>query len=236
VNVIWHELECGRYRADLPVWRSLAAASGGAILDVGAGTGRVTLELARRGHHVTALERDPELLAELSHRVRGLEVEPILGDARDFDLGRMFALCIVPMQTIQLLGPRGREAFLNCARRHLRPDGVLALAITGKLELFDVSSGAVPPVADVCERDGVLYSSQATAIRRDGATFVLERIRQAGRGRGVQALERNVIRLDVLSASELRDEAEQAGFAAAGRREIPPTRDHAGSEVVMLRG
>jgi hypothetical protein len=52
----------------------------------------------------------------------------------------------------------------------------------------------------------------------------------------VQALERNVIRLDVLSASELRDEAEQAGFAAAGRREIPPTRDHAGSEVVMLRG
>jgi hypothetical protein len=112
---------------------------------------------------------------------------------------------------------------------------VLALAITGSLELFDATYGAVPPVADVCECDGVLYSSQPTAIRKDGATFVLERIRQAVRRGDARAPERNLIRLDVLTARELQDEAEQAGFATAGSREIPPTRDHAGSEVVMLR-
>jgi ubiquinone/menaquinone biosynthesis C-methylase UbiE len=43
---LWHDLECGDYRDDLPSWRSLAATAGGPVLDVGAGTGRVTLDLA----------------------------------------------------------------------------------------------------------------------------------------------------------------------------------------------
>jgi hypothetical protein len=51
-EVVWHDLECGAYRADLPLWRELAARArfGSPILDVGAGTGRVALDLARAGH------------------------------------------------------------------------------------------------------------------------------------------------------------------------------------------
>ena len=52
--VIWHDVECGAYEADLPLWRELAS---GRVLDVGAGTGRVALDLARAGHPVTALDR-----------------------------------------------------------------------------------------------------------------------------------------------------------------------------------
>ena len=62
MSVIWHDLECGAYTEDLPVWRALAARHGGPVLDVGAGTGRVTLDLARAGHAVTALDTDPALL------------------------------------------------------------------------------------------------------------------------------------------------------------------------------
>ena len=63
--IIWHDVECGAYAADLPLWRELAATEAGPVLDVGAGAGRVALELARAGHDVTALDLDPELLAEL---------------------------------------------------------------------------------------------------------------------------------------------------------------------------
>ncbi len=70
MTVIWHDLECGGYVADLPLWRELARERGGPILDVGAGTGRVALDLARNGHEVTALDRDPELLDALRRRAR----------------------------------------------------------------------------------------------------------------------------------------------------------------------
>ena len=52
MSVIWHDLECGGYREDLPLWRALADRAGGPVLDVGAGTGRVALDLARAGHEV----------------------------------------------------------------------------------------------------------------------------------------------------------------------------------------
>ena len=57
-NAVWHDVECGGYRADLEFWRELAE---GAILDVGAGTGRIALRLAEEGHDVTALDLDGDL-------------------------------------------------------------------------------------------------------------------------------------------------------------------------------
>ena len=90
--VVWHDLECGSYSADLPLWRELAGAAPpddpGPVLEIGAGTGRVALALAREGVRVTALERDPELLDALAARAGELPVEPVLGDARELALDR----------------------------------------------------------------------------------------------------------------------------------------------------
>ena len=33
-TIVWHDVECGGYRADLPLWRELAAAEAGPVLDV----------------------------------------------------------------------------------------------------------------------------------------------------------------------------------------------------------
>src|SRR4051812_12173133 len=95
--VIWHDVECGAYAEDLPLWRELAAAAPGPVLDVGAGTGRVALDLAARGIEMVALDADTELLAAL--RARAADVETVTADARAFDLGpRRFGAVIVPMQ------------------------------------------------------------------------------------------------------------------------------------------
>ncbi len=236
MNVIWHDLECGGYAADLALWRRLAARHGGPVLDVGAGTGRTTLELARAGHSVTALDNDAELLAECRRRAEGLDVSTVLADARDFHLGQTFALCIVPMQTIQLLdGVDARGRFLACARAHLDRGGVLAIALTDELEEFEVLPGGPHPVPDVCERDGVVYASRPTAIRADGDRgFVLERRREVVTVDGDLSAERNLIRLEALDPSQLEREATEAGLRPAGRDLVPPTPDHAGSVVVML--
>jgi SAM-dependent methyltransferase len=236
MSAIWHDLECGSYGADLGLWRDLAQRHPGPVLDIGAGTGRISLELARGGHAVTALDLDGELLAELDERAGGLAVTTVVADARAFDLGRRFGLCIVPMQTIQLLeGAAGRRRFLGCALAHLQPGGVLAIALADELECFDAADGATA-LPDVVELDGVVYCSRPTAVRADGDGFVLERRRETVTSGGELSVERNLIRLDRLDADTLEREASEAGLHLDGRLEIAPTRDYVGSLVVLLGG
>jgi SAM-dependent methyltransferase len=234
LHVLWHDLECGGYAADLPLWRELAA-GGGPLLDVGAGTGRVALDLARAGHEVVALDRDPALLAALRERAAGLPVETALGDARDFDLRRTFALVLAPMQTVQLLGGRdGRAAFLRRAVAHLRPGGLLACALADAMEGFDAEH-TEPPLPDVLERDGWVYASQPVAVRLEAEWTTIERIRQAVAPDGARTAEGDAVRLDRLDGDGFEAEGVAAGLLPAGRRFVEMTEEHVGSEVVLLR-
>jgi SAM-dependent methyltransferase len=237
LHVLWHELECGRYAQDLPLWRELAATAGGPILDLGAGSGRVALDLARAGHEVVALDVDPLLLAALDRyaRAAGLPVEPVQADARDFALGRRFPLVLAPMQTIQLLGGAdGRAGLLRSAVAHLSPGGLLACALADAFEGFDAEH-TEPPLPDVLERDGWVYASHPVAVRPEADATTIERIRQTVAPDGTRTAEGDVVRLDRLDADTLEAEGIAAGFAAADRRFVEMTDEHVGSEVVLLR-
>ena len=63
MKAIWHDVECGAYDADLPLWEELADEAGGPVLDLGCGTGRVALHLSRRGHRVLGLDTEASFLA-----------------------------------------------------------------------------------------------------------------------------------------------------------------------------
>jgi SAM-dependent methyltransferase len=243
--VIWHDIECGRYTADLPLWRRLAAEHPGGVLEIGAGTGRVALDLASRGHRVVALDRDRVLLNELTRRARLLargrsqpvEVVTTQADAQAFELDREFALIAVPMQTIQLLGgAAGRAAFLARAARHLQPGGRLAVALTEHFDLYD-SDGAGRdrlPLPDVREVSGTVYRSQPTAVRREGEKVALERRRERLRPDRSRRVQSDRLTLDLISPARLEREARQVGLRPAGRVNIAPTPDHVGSVVVMF--
>ena len=231
--VVWHDVECASYRADLPLWRELAAAEAGPVLDVGAGTGRVALDLARAGHDVTALDREPELLDALAARAAGLTVETVVADAADIALERQFELVIVPMQTIQLL-PR-RAGFLAAARAHLRPGGLLAAAITGALEDFGDLEDELLPDPDVGAAAGWRFESQPTAVRALADVTRIERVRRSIAPDGGITEEDDAIELAHLTVAQLEDEGRAAGFAPEPARRIAATAEHVGAEVVLLR-
>jgi len=166
----------------------------------------------------------------------GVDVSTVVADARDFALGTTFALCIVPMQTIQLLGgPDGRRSFLECARWHLGPGGVMAIALAEELECFEIIEGAPGPLPDVTELDGVVYSSRPVAVRDDGDGFTLERRRETVSSDGRLLVDDNRIHLDDLSAETLEDEARAAGLRPVDRVSIAATEDYVGTTVVILR-
>jgi SAM-dependent methyltransferase len=232
--VVWHDVECGSYRADLPLWRGLAAAEAGPVLDVGAGSGRVALDLARAGHAVTALDREPELLDALAARARaaGLGVATAVADAMDFALERRFGLVIVPMQTIQLLPERA--PFLAAARRHLRRRGLLAIAIAAALEVFEDVEGKLP-APDVGALAGWRFTSQPTAVRAVPGATRIERVRRSFAPDGSVTERDDAIELAHLTVAQLEHEGRAAGFAPEPARTIAPTPEHVGSEVVLLR-
>jgi SAM-dependent methyltransferase len=236
VHVIWHDVECGHYRADLPLWRELADQAGGPVLDVGAGTGRVALELARAGHDVTALDREPELLAALTERAgaAGLRVATVVADVAGFVPHRRFALVVVPMQTIQLLPERSR--FFATARAALSPGGLVAIAITGALEGFQDLPDELLPLPDTREAAGWRFESQPTAVRKLPDVTRIERTRRATAPDGHVTVERDAIELARVTVAQLEAEGRAAGFTPEPARSIAPTSDHVGTEVVMLRG
>jgi hypothetical protein len=161
-------------------------------------------------------------------------VPTVEADARDFALDERFGLILVPMQTIQLLPER--TGFLAAARRHLAPGGLLAMAITARLEPFAPGDGLLP-APDVRVVDGWRYESQPTAVRIGPRADRIERVRRTVPPGGGAVEERDdAIELAHVDIAGLEAEGCAAGLRPEPARAIPPTAQHVGSEVVLLRG
>jgi SAM-dependent methyltransferase len=231
-NAIWHDVECGAYAADLPLWEELAERQGGTVVELGCGTGRVALHLARRGHEVLGLDLDPELLAVLEERGAGLPVSGLEANARAFELDSAASLVLAPTHLLQLLdGAEERDESLRCIAAALRPGGLLAASIIEELPEPD---GAPPPLPDVREVDGWVYSSLATEVAVGPGELLVRRLRQTVSPEGSLSEEPNEVRIATFSAETLESEAAAFGLLPAGRRGIPPTDLHVGSLVVLL--
>jgi SAM-dependent methyltransferase len=140
--------EHAHYRDDIAFWRRNAERLGSPVLDLGAAAGRVALCLARDGHEVWALDRSPEMLAQIARTVDAEpslagRIHPVVGDMRGFTLDRRFALVLIAMNTLQALTePDDQLACLRAVREHLAPGGEL---------IFDV---ALPDPAEIAETLG----------------------------------------------------------------------------------
>jgi SAM-dependent methyltransferase len=235
--VIWHDLECAGYTADLPIWRELAERAGGPVLDLGAGTGRVTLDLAERGHALTALDSDPELLDELARRAEedGLEVRCIRGDARSLPETEPFALAIAPMQFLQIMGgPAERGRLLSGVADGLAPGGVFAAAVTD-LDEAVATEDAAPPLPDVAESGRWVFSSIPLDVRPHPRGILVEWLRQKVSPAGELTEERHTQVLEELGPDRLEREAAEHGLRVEERRDVAPTSDYVGSTVLICR-
>jgi SAM-dependent methyltransferase len=231
-GVIWHDVECGSYAADLALWEELAERCGGPVLELGCGTGRVALHLARRGHETIGLDADPELLAALAERAEGLPLRTHRADARAFSLEGGVGLVLAPTHLLQLLsGEAERRECLASVAAALRPGGLFAAAIVEEMPEPD---GSPPPLPDVREVEGWVYSSLAIEAAIGPGEIVVRRLRQTVSPDGALSEEPNEVRIATFTAASLEADAEAVGLRPAGRREIPPTDLHIGSLVVLL--
>jgi SAM-dependent methyltransferase len=118
--------------ADIPMYAGFAERTGGSILEIGSGTGRVTVALAEEGYEVVGLEISDALCALAQQKVEQAGVADratfVVGDMRRFEIDRHFGLVIVPLNTfLHNLTLDDQLATLKCLKQQLRPGGLLVL-------------------------------------------------------------------------------------------------------------
>ncbi len=131
--------------ADIPFYIDHARKTGGEILDLGCGTGRVAIPLARHGFKVTGLDLSREMLEIFNGK---LDAEPGLrdmiavvhGDMARFHFERQFSLVIVPFRAFQSLTDEGDLAScLRCIRECLSDDGLFIVNAFLPRKVMDTS-------------------------------------------------------------------------------------------------
>ena len=140
VDAALYDHEYRRRRADVTFYRELARKrmpAGGRVLELGCGSGRVTIALARDGHEVVAVDRSRTMLDRLRARIAALpgavarRIEIVEGDLRRFDVGRArFPLAIAAFNVLEHLYTRGEvAACLAQVAAHLAPGGAFAFDV-----------------------------------------------------------------------------------------------------------
>ena len=112
--------------------------AGASVLDAGCGTGRVGIELARRGFDVVGVDLDPGMLDTAKEKAP--EVDWILGDLVDVELDREFDLIAMPGNVMIFVAPGTEGGVLSNLVRHLRPSAFLVAGFqlgSGKLSLSE---------------------------------------------------------------------------------------------------
>jgi SAM-dependent methyltransferase len=123
---------------DVDLYLALAARTGGPILEIAAGSGRLAVRLAEAGYEVTAVDIDPAMLARAGKAVAKADpgvrsrLELVEADLVSLGLpgGPRFRLAILALNSILLLATRGRQRdALETMARHLAPDGVAVVDV-----------------------------------------------------------------------------------------------------------
>ncbi len=123
-------------RPDVDFYVGLAKETGGPVLELGCGTGRVLVPTAREGIEITGLDRSEGMLGLCQERL-GKEPREVQqrvrlesADMRDFKLDRRFRVATMPFRPFQhLLTVDHQLSCLACIREHLQPGGTLALDV-----------------------------------------------------------------------------------------------------------
>jgi SAM-dependent methyltransferase len=126
----------GAVQGDVEWYRRKAMESGGPVLELGAGTGRVTIPIAEAGIRVTALDVDAAMIERLREKAGRLSGETQrritvrAGDMRTFALDEQYALVIIPFRAfLHNITRDDQLAVLKRVHAHLRPGGEVALNV-----------------------------------------------------------------------------------------------------------
>ena len=238
---------------DIDLYVALAARTGGPILELAAGSGRIAVPLVQAGYEVTAVDIDPAMLARLRDRLAATAIgqpdlsgrlHPVQADLIGLKLAGdpQFGLAILGLNSILLLDSREKQrAAIETMARHLGPGGVAVVDVwlpaadelaryDGRLSLeyvrLDPETHLVVTKTASAEHEPTRGRVDLTAIYDEGE-----------QGGPIRRWVRHD-RLRLLSPDELSDMAEDAGLIVevlAGSYDLEPLVNHDERVILIAR-
>jgi SAM-dependent methyltransferase len=216
------------FRGDVAWYRRLARECGGPVLELGAGTGRVTLPLAEDGIAVHALDIEADMLNGLMRKLNEQPAEVrarvtiVENDMRTFHLAERFALVIAPFRALlHNLSDAEHLACFRQVRDHLRPGGRFAFNVFHpSLEFMAQHAGALAGAwrhIGIFDREDGSYVARSDAARYD---TVHQRVHAVNRYDEYAAdgtlMRTSLLRLELsyLYSSDIRRLLHEAGFGS----------------------
>ena len=204
-------------RRDVPFWRRMALESRGPVLELGCGTGRISLPLARAGAELVGIDRSAQMLARAAQRrrrgTRATGLQLVRGDIRalPFKAG-LFETVLAPYGILQsLLRDRDLESTLASVARVLRPGGLFGVDLvpdvpnwreyTNRVQLRGRTTGGASLT---------LIESVRQDRPRRLTTFEQRYVERRGRKRNEHQFE---LTFRTLSIPQMTRRLEAAGFA-----------------------
>jgi SAM-dependent methyltransferase len=128
----FYDLDFGEADADLFMYQQFASRCGSPILELGCGTGRVLLPLARQGYQITGVDLSLPMLRVARSKVAAEDLSEQVTlsqqDMRELELGDRFNLAFAAINSfMHLLNTEDQLAALARIRHHLNPGGLLLL-------------------------------------------------------------------------------------------------------------
>ena len=204
-------------RRDVKFWQAMAERANGRILELGCGTGRVTIPVARTGAHVVGVDRSSEMLAHAlkrSRRMRSRAPAWLRGDIRflPFRKSARFDLVMAPYGILQsLVRESDLKATLASVERVLAPGGIFAVDNVPDLPVWKEYREKVRFRG--VRRGGQSRITLVESVRQDRAKkltlFDQEYIEQRGRRR---TSRRFSLVFRTLTVPQMSKRLENAGF------------------------
>ena len=235
---------------DLDLYLALARRTGGPILELGGGTGRLAIPLAEAGHDVTIVDIDPAMLERAARRRDAMaagttgSVELVEADLLDLrpDGGGNYRLAFIALNTLFLLATRDRQrAAVRTLATHLASGGLAVVDVwlpeTDDLARFD---GRMILEYERDDPETGLLVTKVAVARHDATTGVVDLtfIYEEGPPGAptVRWIRRDALRL--VGADELRAMAEDAGLVVetlAGDYDLEPLRPGSDRAILVAR-
>jgi ubiquinone/menaquinone biosynthesis C-methylase UbiE len=205
-------------RRDVPFWRTVALNAGGPVLELGCGTGRISLPLGRAGVPLIGIDRSVSMLARARRRVRrtrtGHPVRLVRGDIRQLPFPTTsFPLVIAPYGILQsLLRERDLTETLHAVHRVLQPGGTFGVELVADLPSWGEYRRRIS-LKGWRRRRGGAYVTLVETVRQDRARrlTIFDQEFTERRGRHQQA-RRFSLAFRTLSVPQMARRLVRAGF------------------------